>query len=141
MINFIIHQFKKQKKDSVHQLLDIFYVKEYQENTNITSHTKKHACSIAKNLKILIEASVNLNDLNYSFVEDLPPNQTFTIQTNERFYRITTQGLYLETILNETEFKVFEEINETTNETFNVTREVPIVERELIGTEDIGLHR
>lgn len=71
MLNFIFDQFKKQKKDSVHQLLDIFYVKEYQENTNITSHTKKHAYSIIKNLKILIESSVNLNDLNYSFVEDL----------------------------------------------------------------------
>lgn len=71
MLNFIINSFKKQQKDSVHQLLDKFYVKEFQENTNITSHTKKHAFAIIKNLKILIESSVNLNDLNYSFVEDL----------------------------------------------------------------------
>ena len=71
MLDFIINQFKKQKKDSVHQLLDIFYVKEYQENTNITSHTKKHAYSIVKNLKILNDSTVSLNDLNYSYIEAL----------------------------------------------------------------------
>jgi len=71
MFNYIINQFKKQQKDSVHQLLDIFYVKEYQENTNITSHTKKHAYSIVKNLKIRIDSNVSLNDLNYSYIEAL----------------------------------------------------------------------
>lgn len=75
----------------------------------------------------------------YEFVEDLPVNKTFTLQTNRQFYRITTKELIKETVLNETEMKVFEEFNETLNKTVNVTREVPKVLREVLGTEDIGL--
>ncbi|MFC2134081.1 hypothetical protein ACFLTH_05635 [Bacteroidota bacterium] len=75
----------------------------------------------------------------YDFVGSLPYNQTFTVQTNEGFYRLTTKGIFEETVLNETELKVFEEFDEELNQTVNVTREVPKIHRELIGVEDVGL--
>lgn len=79
----------------------------------------------------------------YDFVADLPPNKTITIQTNKQFYKVITQPEYKITLLDETEFKeVIEEVfNETLNQTVNVTRvvEVQKVEKELIGTEDLGL--
>jgi len=75
----------------------------------------------------------------YDFVENLPPNKTFTIQTNKRFYRVTTKPEYNITILNETELRTEEIFNETLNKTVNVTREVQKVHKEVIGTEDVGL--
>ncbi|MAG39014.1 hypothetical protein CMO90_02905 [Candidatus Woesearchaeota archaeon] len=79
----------------------------------------------------------------YDFVENLPVNKSFTIRTNNGFYKITTLGEYEEIILNETEIQlVTEEVfNETLNKTINVTNEVEVqkVEKILLGTEDIGL--
>ena len=79
----------------------------------------------------------------YNFVKDLPPNQTITIKTDRDFYRLTTLPEYNVTVLNETITQnVTEQVfNETLNETVNVTKvvEVPKVEKELIGTQDLGL--
>ncbi|MFH1769957.1 MAG: hypothetical protein ABH828_00175 [archaeon] len=79
----------------------------------------------------------------YEFVENIPANKSFTLQTDKQFYRITTKTEYLVTELNETEFKTITEevFNETLNETVTVTTtiEVPKVMIEAIGTEDVGL--
>jgi preprotein translocase subunit SecD len=79
----------------------------------------------------------------YEFVADIPPNKTFTLQTNDNIYRLITKPEYKITILNETETQTIttEVFDEELNETINVTEtiEVPIEEKEIIGTEDIGL--
>ncbi|NQU98848.1 hypothetical protein HQ533_05240 [Candidatus Woesearchaeota archaeon] len=75
----------------------------------------------------------------YDFVETLPPNKTFTIKTDEQFYRVVTKPEYNITVLNETEEITEEVFNETLNQTVNVTRMVNKVHKEIIGTEDIGI--
>lgn len=69
-------------------------------------------------------------------------NVSFTLQTNKDLYRLTTQPLYQEIELNETEIiNITESVfNETSGEFENITQEVerPIIERTIIGVEDIG---
>jgi len=84
----------------------------------------------------------------FEAVENLEPNMTVQIKTNERFYRLTTKPLISLTQLNETEELVIEkvvEVNKTINGTIVTVEEnvtsvvtVPKIERKVIGTEDLG---
>ncbi len=79
----------------------------------------------------------------FDFVNTLEVNRSFTIKSSKGIYKLTALPEYKITVLNETELKnVTRSVyNETTNETINVTetKEVPKVEKEVIGVADIGL--
>ncbi len=73
----------------------------------------------------------------------LGPNRTFTVQTNQNIYSLTTKPDIVNVTLNETETvnvttQVF---NETLNETVNVTEEVTRNKtlQKVVGVQDIGL--
>ncbi|MBU1974959.1 MAG: hypothetical protein KKG59_00990, partial [Nanoarchaeota archaeon] len=75
---------------------------------------------------------------------ELRPFQNITITTNKNseIYMLMVQPKYKVTVSNETELRNVTEqiINETSNETINITieKEFPIIEKEIIGVEDIG---
>ncbi|MBN1156675.1 hypothetical protein JXA85_03605 [Candidatus Woesearchaeota archaeon] len=75
----------------------------------------------------------------YAKMQTLPVGSKFTLKTNKGIYKLEIQPLIKETILNETETKDVEFLNETTNVTEIRTITVPKVLREVIGAEDIGL--
>jgi preprotein translocase subunit SecD len=76
----------------------------------------------------------------YAFEDGLEINQTVLAKTNERVYRLTTQALTRQIVTNQTEIIVVEEFyNETTNETTQVTQEVPVIEEEILGVASLGL--
>ncbi|MFP4401254.1 MAG: hypothetical protein ACLFPQ_05205 [Candidatus Woesearchaeota archaeon] len=82
----------------------------------------------------------------YELVDEIPPNVTLLIETNERQYTLTTKpyinnsivGYYDEVVtrINET---VDPETNESINVTYNETVQRPIVNGTVLGTQDIGL--
>ncbi|MBR9692335.1 hypothetical protein GOV07_00200 [Candidatus Woesearchaeota archaeon] len=73
----------------------------------------------------------------------LGPNKTFTLQTNENLYSLTTRAEYETITLNETEWVNVTEFvyNETTNETVNITtlQLLNKTEQHYVGVEDVGL--
>ncbi len=89
----------------------------------------------------------------HDIIDNLKPNQTIKIKTDKKTYDVRTRPLYKETILNETEIVEVNEtiqINETreingTNQTILVNKTItkeeerPIVLKEVIGVEPIGL--
>ena len=90
------------------------------------------------------EVIIAMNNLPIKTVEDynnfiatLQPNQSFTVETTEGFYRLETIYATETIILNETETIIVEETRD--NKTVNVTKEVQKTETKLMGLEDIGL--
>lgn len=79
----------------------------------------------------------------YEAIAFLEVNDSVVIKTKagmkEETYFLLVRPEYEVTTLNETETIVKEVFNETLNETVNVSVQVPIVEREVIGVENIGL--
>ncbi|MFH1133399.1 MAG: hypothetical protein V1735_02835 [Nanoarchaeota archaeon] len=93
---------------------------------------------------------VNTVEEYRAFVTTLEPERSFTIKTTKTLYRLTTKPLLRRTALNETELRTVTEYREenvtTENGTvesrlipYNVTKEMPKILEEVIGTEDIGL--
>lgn len=89
-------------------------------------------------------------DQYYSLIQDVPSKGIFVLRNSKgKSYEITVKEDVEEIELNETELKTFEEIilvNKTINgtvveveETVNVTKRVPKIERLVLGPEDIGL--
>lgn len=66
--------FKKKKIEDTSRhfnvLIDIFFVKEYQESTKITQATKKHAYTAIQNIKMLMPEALHIDKINYAIVED-----------------------------------------------------------------------
>ncbi|MFO7711533.1 MAG: hypothetical protein R6V53_07220, partial [Candidatus Woesearchaeota archaeon] len=81
----------------------------------------------------------------YEVVNDLRPNLTITLQTNDNVYTLTTREEFETITLNETTTKVVEEtyqetINQTlVNKTRNKTVVVNKTEKRSLGMEDLGL--
>ena len=76
----------------------------------------------------------------YDVVDGLMVNQTINVQTRDSRLPYT---LNVRPELNETvigyETKLVNETNQTTNETYQVEEEVPIIDGSIIGVEDIGI--
>lgn len=101
--------------------------------------------------RVLIVNTQSIDSLQdyYNYVDDLKPNRTIHIKTNQDIYTLTTRPLLKITELNETTTKIIPEIiqvNETingtivlVNKTINKTITVPKTLEEVIGTQDIGL--
>ena len=85
---------------------------------------------------------IQINTLSdyYNVVNTLGPNQTVLVRTQEaRFpYRLTTQPIINQTIIGY-EIQIVNATNETTNETYQVEEEIPIIDGTILGTEDLGI--
>ncbi len=96
---------------------------------------------IAINNKPITTAAEYFQTVNA--ITALGVNKSFTLQTNQNLYSLTTQAEYETIILNETELvNVTEYVyNETTNETTNFTRQElrNKTEQRYVGVEDVGL--
>ena len=76
----------------------------------------------------------------FSIINDFQPNQTISVQTRGTRlpYTITTRPEINETVI-DYETRLVNMTNETTNETYQVEEEVPIIDGSILGVEDIGL--
>ena len=84
----------------------------------------------------------------YAFTSTLRPNQSVQIKTNKGFYKLTTKPILNITVLNETEEKVIQEVQQVNqtingtiqlvNKTVNKTITVNKIKSEVIGTENLG---
>lgn len=94
---------------------------------------------------------VSTIDDYYKLVEDIEPNKTVRIKTNQGSYSIRTEAKVNRTVLNETETILVNktiQVNQTNNETnktelvnktVEVEEERPIVVEEVIGVEPLGI--
>ena len=76
----------------------------------------------------------------YDVINDFSPNQTISVQTkNSRLpYTIGVQPLLNDTIIGY-ETRLINQTNQTTNETFQIEEEFPVIDGSVIGVEDIGI--
>ena len=76
----------------------------------------------------------------YNAISGLGVNQTVMVRTRDaRFpYRLITQPIINHTVVGY-ETQVVNVTNETTNETYQVEEEIPIIDGTVLGTEDLGI--
>lgn len=89
--------------------------------------------------------SINQQDIHsledyYEIVNNLEPNQTITLQTRDSRlpYTLTTEPELNETVIGY-ETELVNKTNQTTNETYQVEEEIPVIDGNVTGVEDIGL--
>jgi len=85
------------------------------------------------NIPVVDEASY------HQIVSSLEPDTQVVVKTNKKTYFLTVKPLYNVTVLNETELVVVPVFNKTLNKTVNVTVERPVVKKEVVGAEDLGI--
>jgi len=81
---------------------------------------------------------VNTESDYNNIVENFEAEEDLVIKTNKGSYFLTVKPIYE---LTEDGFKTVTEsfFNETSNETINLTKQVPNIKKTIIGSEDIGL--
>jgi preprotein translocase subunit SecD len=79
----------------------------------------------------------DVNEYN-EYVSTIPPNMNVYIKTNKGEYSLKTKELLNMTIIGYDDV-VVEKINETTNQTYNITEKVPKIDGSVLGTQNIGL--
>ena len=101
----------------------------------------------AGSLPMTRDVLISINDIEintlsdyYNIVNNFGINETVLVRTRDaRFpYRLVTQPIINQSIVGY-EVQLVNMTNETTNETYQIEEEVPIIDGSILGTEDLGI--